>query len=475
MPLVAGIDSSTQSCKVVIRDAQTGVLVRQGRAAHPDGSEIHPDHWWTALQDAIEQAGGLDDVAAVAVGGQQHGMVCLDASGAVVRPALLWNDTRSAEDAEQLIAEAGDGDAGTGAAFWAEATGTVPVASLTITKLRWLARNEPDNARRVAAVCLPHDWLSWRLAGHGPGTGPSSLEMLRTDRSDASGTGYFSTALGTYLPEVVEKVLGHVPVLPAVAGSLEPAGRTPAGAIIGPGAGDNAAAALGVDARPGDVVVSLGTSGTVFAVSETPAADASGLVAGFADATGNFLPLACTLNATRIFDSTAALLGVTLAGLTELALAAPAGSGGLTLVPYFEGERTPNLPLATGSLHGATLASYTRPNLARAAVEGVVCSLADGLAALQAQGVTAGRIILVGGGAQSAAVQQVAASVFGLPVVVPEPGEYVADGAARQAAAVLTGRWPAWVSTRTEVTAADGGAPEVLEQYRRYASSYLNG
>jgi len=475
MPLVAGIDSSTQSCKVVIRDAQTGALVRQGRAAHPDGSEIHPDHWWTALQDAIEQAGGLDDVAAVAVGGQQHGMVCLDASGAVVRPALLWNDTRSAEDAEQLIAEAGDGDAGTGAAFWAEATGTVPVASLTITKLRWLARNEPDNARRVAAVCLPHDWLSWRLAGHGPGTGPSSLEMLRTDRSDASGTGYFSTALGTYLPEVVEKVLGHVPVLPAVAGSLEPAGRTPAGAIIGPGAGDNAAAALGVDARPGDVVVSLGTSGTVFAVSETPAADASGLVAGFADATGNFLPLACTLNATRIFDSTAALLGVTLAGLTELALAAPAGSGGLTLVPYFEGERTPNLPLATGSLHGATLASYTRPNLARAAVEGVVCSLADGLAALQAQGVTAGRIILVGGGAQSAAVQQVAADVFGLPVVVPEPGEYVADGAARQAAAVLTGRWPAWVSTRTEVTAADGGAPEVLEQYRRYASSYLNG
>lgn len=474
MPLVAGIDSSTQSCKVVIRDTGTGGLVRQGRAAHPDGTEIHPDHWWAALQEALAQAGGLDDVAAVSVGGQQHGMVCLDASGAVIRPALLWNDTRSAEDAEQLIAEAGDGDAGAGAAFWAEATGTVPVASLTITKLRWLARHEPDSARRVAAVCLPHDWLSWRLAGHGPGSGPSSLQLLRTDRSDASGTGYFSTASGTYLPELLEKVLGHVPVLPAVAGSLEAAGTTPSGAIIGPGAGDNAAAALGVNARPGDVVVSLGTSGTVFAVSETPAADATGLVAGFADATGNFLPLACTLNATRIFDSTAALLGVTLAGLTELALAAPAGSGGLTLVPYFEGERTPNLPHATGSLHGATLASYTRPNLARAAVEGVVCSLADGLAALQAQGATAGRIILVGGGARSAAVQQIAASVFGLPVVVPEPGEYVADGAARQAAAVLTGRWPEWESSGTEVSAADGGAPDVLAQYRRYASTYVN-
>lgn len=475
MPLVAGIDSSTQSCKVVIRDAGTGALVRQGRAAHPEGSEVHPDHWWTALQDAIAQAGGLDDVAAVSVGGQQHGMVCLDSSGAVVRPALLWNDTRSAVDAGQLIADAGDGDAEAGAAFWAAATGTVPVASLTITKLRWLAREEPDNARRVAAVCLPHDWLSWRLAGHGPGTGPSSLQLLRTDRSDASGTGYFSTASGAYLPGILEKVLGHVPVLPAVAGSLEAAGKTPAGALIGPGAGDNAAAALGVDARPGDVVVSLGTSGTVFAVSETPAADATGLVAGFADATGNFLPLACTLNATRIFDATATLLGVTLAGLTELALDAPAGSGGLTLVPYFEGERTPNLPHATGSLHGATLGSYTRSNLARAAIEGVVCSLADGLAALQAQGVVAARIILVGGGAQSAAVQQIAASVFGLPVVVPEPGEYVADGAARQAAAVLTGRWPEWESARMEVTAPDGGSPDVLVRYRRYAGAYVNG
>jgi xylulokinase len=222
------------------------------------------------------------------------------------------------------------------------------------------------------------------------------------------------------------------------------------------------------------VVVSLGTSGTVFAVSETPAADATGLVAGFADATGNFLPLACTLNATRIFDSTAALLGVTLAGLTELALHAPAGSDGLTLVPYFEGERTPNLPLATGSLHGATLASYTRPNLARAAIEGVVCSLADGLAALQAQGVTAGRIILVGGGAQSEAVQQVAASVFGLPVVLPEPGEYVANGAARQAAAVLTGRWPEWKSAGTEIAAPYGAGRDVLEQYRRYAGTYLS-
>lgn len=476
MPLVAGIDSSTQSCKVVIRDSVTGALVRQGRASHPEGTEIHPDHWWTALQEAIAAAGGLDDVDAVSVGGQQHGMVCLDESGNVVRPALLWNDTRSAQDAEELIRNAGQGDPAAGASYWAGSTGTVPVASLTVTKLRWLARNEPENAQRTAAVCLPHDWLSWRLAGHGPGTGPASLELLRTDRSDASGTGYFSATTGEYLPDVLESTLGHLPVLPGVVGPLETAGKTPSGALIGPGAGDNAAAGLGVSAGVGDVVISIGTSGTVFAVSDTPSRDSSGLVAGFADATGHYLPLACTLNATRIFDATAALLDVSLNELGALALSAPEGAEGLTLVPYFEGERTPNLPQATGSLHGLTLSNYTPANLARAAIEGVVCSLADGLAALQAQGVDARRIILVGGGAQSEAVQHVAASAFGLPVFVPKPGEYVADGAARQAAGVLTGQLPGWpVEGLTVDHAEPQGVAPLLERYRHYAAKAAIG
>ncbi|MFJ4227664.1 xylulokinase [Paenarthrobacter nicotinovorans] len=476
MPLVAGIDSSTQSCKVVIRDSVTGALVRQGRASHPEGTEIHPDHWWTALQEAIAAAGGLDDVDAVSVGGQQHGMVCLDESGNVVRPALLWNDTRSAQDAEELIRNAGQGDPAAGASYWAGSTGTVPVASLTATKLRWLARNEPESAQRTAAVCLPHDWLSWRLAGHGPGTGPASLELLRTDRSDASGTGYFSATSGEYLPDVLESTLGHLPVLPLVVGPLETAGKTPSGALIGPGAGDNAAAGLGVSAGVGDVVISIGTSGTVFAVSDTPSRDSSGLVAGFADATGHYLPLACTLNATRIFDATAALLDVSLNELGALALSAPEGAEGLTLVPYFEGERTPNLPEATGSLYGLTLSNYTPANLARAAIEGVVCSLADGLAALQAQGVDARRIILVGGGAQSEAVQHVAASAFGLPVFVPKPGEYVADGAARQAAGVLTGQLPGWpVEGLTVDHAEPQGVAPFLERYRHYAAKAAIG
>jgi xylulokinase len=455
----------------VIRDADTGKLVRQGRASHPEGSEVHPDHWWDALQEAIAQAGGLDDVAAISVGGQQHGMVCLDDDGAVVRPALLWNDTRSAGAAADLIKTAGDGDAAAGARFWAETTGTVPVASLTLTKLHWLAQNEPENAAKVAAVCLPHDWLTWRLKGYGPGSGPEGLQALTTDRSDASGTGYFSTAAGEYLPDVLKESLGHVPVLPRVLGPTESAGSTPSGILLAAGAGDNAAAALGAGARLGDVVMSLGTSGTVFAVSETPAADPSGLVAGFADAAGHYLPLVCTLNATRIFDATAALLDVSLPEFNDLALAAGPGAGGLTLVPYFDGERTPNLPDATGSLHGITRANYTPANLARAAVEGVVCSLADGLAALQQQGVEARRVLLVGGGAQSSAVQEAAAQLLGMDVLVPRPGEYVADGAARQAAAALTGDFPDWPLDAVERSGRtdDGG---VLARYRQYAGLY---
>lgn len=424
MPLVAGIDSSTQSCKVLVVDADSGVVVRRGRARHPGGTEVHPDRWWDAAQTAIAEAGGLDDVAAVSVGGQQHGMVTLDQEGDVVRPALLWNDTRSAAAAQELTLELG------GAHAWAQRVGLVPVASFTVTKLRWLARHEPDAAARVARVCLPHDWLTWRLAGRPP--------AITTDRSDASGTGYWSTVTESYLPDVLAAALGHHADVPRVAAPHEVVGSgADASWVLGPGCGDNAGAALGLRAGPGDVVVSLGTSGVVTAVSEVAATDASGAVAGFADATGRFLPLVATLNAAQVLDVTARLLGVDHAGLSDLALDAPPGAEGLVLVPYLQGERTPDRPDATGSFLGLTLTGTTPENLARAAVEGLWCGLADGLDALRAQGAVVRRVLLVGGAAAAPAVREIGARVLGVPLDVPPAEEYVALGAARQAAWVL--------------------------------------
>jgi xylulokinase len=428
MPLVAGVDSSTQSCKVVIREASTGALQRTGTAVHPPGTSVNPQAWWDALQTATEAAGGLDDVAAIAVGGQQHGMVCLDEDGAVVRDALLWNDTRSAQESADLINEL-DG----GASAWANAAGSVPVASFTVTKLRWLATHEQANAARTAAVCLPHDWLTWRLRDS------ADIAALTTDRGDASGTGYWSPAEGTYRDDLIELAFGARPILPIVLGPSARAGTTPNGNVVGPGTGDNAAAALGVGARRGDVIVSIGTSGVVSALSRTPTSDPTGIVAGFADAAGAFLPLVCTLNAARVLESTARMLGLSLDDLSRLALEAPAGCDGLVVVPYFDGERTPNRPDAAGSVLGLTHANATPAHLARASIEGLLCGLADGLDALRAQAVDIGRIVLVGGGARSEALRQIAPAVFGTSVLVPEPGEYVANGAARQAAWVLSG------------------------------------
>jgi xylulokinase len=463
MTLVAGVDSSTQSCKIVITDADTGEIVRQGRASHPAGTEVAPSAWWDALQTAIAEAGGLDDVAAISIGGQQHGMVVLDEDGQVIRDALLWNDTRSAQAARDLIAEVG-------ADVYASRVGVVPVASFTATKLRWLRDAEPQNAARVAAVALPHDWLTWRLRGFGPvddsELGPV-LEELTTDRSDASGTAYWSAVTGEYDLDLFERALGHSAVLPRVLGPGEQAGLMTNGTLVGPGAGDNAGAALGLGAASGDVVVSIGTSGTVFAVTETPAADATGTVAGFADASGLFLPLIATLNAARILDSIAGLLGVSHDELGELALSAQPGAGGLVLQPYFEGERTPNRPDATATLFGMTLGSTSRPNLARAAIEGLLCGLADGLDAVRGQGVDAQRILIVGGAAQNPAVQQIAAQVFDVPVVIPRPGEYVAAGAAAQAAWVLTGERPDWPLSITAEPPVDF-RPVIREQYRAH-------
>lgn len=440
MTLVAGIDSSTQSCKVVIRDIASGAILRTGVASHPSGSEVHPDHWWDALQAAIQQAGGLEDVSAISVAAQQHGMVALDITGNVIRPSLLWNDTRSAAAAQELINEFG-------APLLAEQTGSVPVASFTITKLRWLRDHEPAHAARVAAVALPHDWLTWRLLGFGPANesplGPD-LDSLVTDRSDASGTGYFDPSKCVYNLELINAALGSTPVLPRVLGASERAGSTPSGIVVSCGAGDNAGAALGLNAVEGDAVLSIGTSGTVFSVSTMPAQDMTGTVAGFADATGHYLPLVATLNAARVLKSTADLLGVGFDEYADLALSASSGSSGVVLLPYFEGERTPNLPEAKASIHGLTLSSFQRENIARASIEGMLCGLAAGFDALQKVSSPIQRLMLIGGGAQSKAVQHIATTVFDVPLVVPQVAEYVALGAGVQAGWALTGERPSW-------------------------------
>jgi xylulokinase len=449
----------------VIRAADTGELVRQGRAPHPDGTEVDPIHWKTALDSAIAQAGGLDDVAAIAVGGQQHGMVALDESGEVIRPALLWNDTRSAAQAESLNSEMGGNQA------IANAVGSVLVASFTASKVRWLAENEKKSADRVYSIALPHDWLSWQLQGG------KDFSTLFTDRSDASGTGYFDPKSSSYRRDILAKALlsDREIFLPTITAPSTFGGTTTHGIPIAAGAGDNAAAALGVQAEPGDVVISLGTSGTAFAVSTTSTHDSSGAVAGFADASGRFLPLVCTLNAARIFDAATTILGKTHDEVGALALSSTPGAHGLTLLPYFEGERTPNRPDATGVFSGMNIANSNPADIARAMIEGMLSGLADAVQALADLGVDIKRVLIIGGAAKNPAVGQIASALFGRPVLIPPAGEYVADGAAKQAAWALLGGAtpPVWdLGKATHIEAA--ATPEVLEKYRTLRDATIN-
>ena len=439
--LVAGVDSSTQSTKVELRELTSGALVATGRAPHPSTSppvsEQEPESWWAALVDALGQVRPhLDRVVAMSVAGQQHGLVVVDSTGTVIRPAKLWNDTTSARQAAQLRERLG-------AKQWASRCGLVPVASFSITKLAWLAEREPEHLARVDKLMLPHDWLTWRLTGHHV-----------TDRGDASGTGWWSPIDGSYRTDllglVVEDPASWLPRLPEVLGPDEPAGPvlgSTAGelglsedVVVGAGTGDNMAAALGLALQPGEVTVSLGTSGTAYAVAIAPTTDETGAVAGFADAAGGYLPLVATLNATKVTETVARWFDVDVAQLSKMALAAPWGRPELALVPYFDGERTPNLPDATGVWWGLRN-DTTREELARAAFAGVVHGLLTGVDALRAAGVEIeGSLRLIGGGARSPAFRQVSADLWGSPITAHADAEPVATGACVQAAAVQSGR-----------------------------------
>jgi xylulokinase len=431
--VVLGVDSSTQSTKVLAVDLETGAVAGEGRAPHSGEDTQDPRDWWTALRTAVPTAvGGNLIVRGLAVAGQQHGCVTLDAQGEPVRPAPLWNNVASATDAERL----------NGLADFAAAIGTRLVASITLTKLAHLARTAPDDLARTVSVGLPHDWLNLKLTG-----------ALATDRGEASGSGWWSPADGRIRRDLLALAVGaqHAErlMLPAVRGPEEPAGELsdaaaaelglPAGIPVGAGTGDNMGAAIGVGAAPGEYVISLGTSGTAFAVSEHATADPTGGVAGFADATGRFMPLACMLNCTRVFDTIANLLGIPRAEALDRAGTIEPGAGGLLLEPYFAGERTPNLPQAKGTIHGLTAETATPDLLLRAAVDGVAAGLAYCVDALRRLNVDAPLVTLVGGGSAHPTWQQAIADAIGLPVVVRAGGEHCARGAATQIAAILRG------------------------------------
>ena len=438
-PLVVGVDSSTQSTKVLVVDAGTGDVVARGQAAHTvtgdQRRESDPQEWWQALREAVAQCGtAAAEAAAVSVAGQQHGLVTLDAQGAPVRPALLWNDVRSAPQRDRLVAELG------GPGEWAERIGSVPLPAYTVTKWAWLRENEPQAAAAAAAVRLPHDFLTERLTGRAV-----------TDRGDVSGTGWWSSAQQAYDEKVLELAGLDPQLLPEVLAPGEAAGTVgevagwepsglPEGALVATGTGDNMAAALGLGLRPGRPVVSLGTSGTVYAVSPHRPTDPTGTVSGFADARADWLPLACTLNCTLAVDRVAELLG------RDREAVDPAGE--TVLLPFLDGERTPDFPYATGLLTGLRHAT-SGGQLLQAAYDGAVFALLQALdRVLTAGGAADEPILLIGGGARGTAWRETVRRLSGRPVVVPQAQELVALGAAAQAAGLVLGEDASSVARR---------------------------
>lgn len=482
MPVVAGVDSSTQSCTVELRDADSGQLLGTGRAAHPATtppvSEQHTSQWWQAFSAALAaacQAADVSagDIATISVGAQCHGLVALDENDEEIRPVKLWNDTTAAPDVERLLA-------GHDQKWWVSQV-LVPLnPAFTVAKLAWLARNEPDNLSRIRRLMVPHDWLTFALSG-----------QHVTDRSDASGTGFYSADQGRFrgdlLAEVVSDRLDWDALMPRVLGPEQVAGEVlPAvaaelglrpGTLVGPGGGDQHLAAVGMGLRAGEVAFSLGTSGVVFTPAELPD-HRNWAVDYVCDATGSYLPLVCTLNCTKVTDQFAYLLGTDLTGLEQLALSAPTDDEPV-LLAYLDGERSPMRPGGAGVLAGLH-SDTSRESLARAAYDGVVQGMVRGMNDLEqlTGGSITQRVLAVGGGARSLAYRQFIADRCARPVVTVDAPEATARGACVQAAAVLRGttvaalrdEWtPATVST---VEPRTSDALGVGERYQELSTAY---
>jgi xylulokinase len=463
MPVIAGVDSSTQSTTVALYDADDGRALATASAPHPPTtppvSEQNPHDWWTALGIALDSAKtkarvASDDITGISVAAQCHGLVVMDSRGAVIRPAKLWNDTTAEAQADWLHTKFATEE-------WVRRIGSLPSPAFTIAKLVWLAEREPDNFRSTRRILLPHDWLTLQLTGE-----------FVTDRSDASGTGYYSASRGVYDEDIlafIDPERDWLPMLPAVHDPDRAAGRVLPGvadelgislaATVGPGSGDQQSSAVGLGAEPSDIVFVFGTSGVVYALSPSQVLDPRGDVNCVANASGGYQPLVCTLNATKVTDAFARLLAVDYDELGRLALAAPSTPDRPVLAAYLDGERSPDRPRSRGVLGGFSSA-ITREELALAAFEGVVLGLAEGYDNLERIGAPiGGRVIASGGGASSPAYLQVLADTIGTEVLTVSTPEPVARGAAIQVAAIVAETPLAEVQTEWKPTATVAAAP----------------
>ncbi len=439
MPLVLGVDSSTTSTTVELRDADDGHLYASGRAAHPSGpgeDAEEPRSWWNGLVEARRVAGGALGVAAVSVTASAEGVVVVDAQDDVLAVARPSRPTDAARVAAELRSHLDPRD-------WVRACGSLPRIGSALVALAWLRQVDPQTFAGIARVLLPHDWLTHRLS-----------RAFVTDRGDASTTGYWSPRDDQWNPEILALLDGRTDWaarLPTVLGPVEAAGDRD-GVVIAAGTGTPMATALGLALDPGDLVVSL-QANALFTVRDRPTEDSSGAVAGLADATGRFLPLVDVPDVMGALETMARLLGVDVPGLDQLARSVPAGSGGVVVVP-------PAPPLVPRCVI-AGVTPYTLPGqVARATFEGLACYLLDAREALRAADVPiSGKIVLVGKGARSHTLQRAIADLFGRPVAVPQ-SDTVATGACVNAAAVLHGTPPAEVGRAWKLGPSRGIDPD---------------
>lgn len=438
--LLIGIDSGTQSTKALVVDARSGKVVGSGSASYglieglpPGAKEQDPDTWRAALVKSVKLAlkeakasGG--EVVAISVSGQQHGFVPMDKAGAVIRPAKLWCDTSTTAECAEITEALG------GVKGAIRALGNAVLPGFTAPKILWLRKNEPENYARLATVLLPHDYLNWWLTGgmfmeYGDASGSALMDVRKRRWSEA--------ALKAIDPELSAK-------LPTLSTSDQPAGKLRPeaakalglnpGVLVAAGGGDNMMGAIGTgNTRQGVVTASFGTSGTIYACSERPVVDPAGEIAAFCDSTNRWLPLLCTMNVTVATEMVRKDFDLDHAGFEKAAAKAPAGSDGLVLLPYLEGERTPNIPDGTGVFLGVRPATFDAPHFARATMEGVTMGMNYGLRRLAELGVSATQVRATGGGAKSKLWRQIMADVFQAEVVTLEVSEGAAYGAALQA------------------------------------------